>query len=88
MGRSDPSVSKGSLLSRDVALTARLKYFTKRLTSFNPGRVWSFATQIAEEQGKWAPPIFIDMLWWAAFHDTAYIDYYEADFALLSRRER
>ncbi|KDA05593.1 flagellar biosynthesis protein [Microbacterium sp. CH12i] len=75
-------------MSRDVALKARVKYLFKRLTAFNPGRVWSFATQIAEEQGKWAPKIFVDMLIWAAFHDTAYIDYYEADFALLTRRER
>ncbi|WP_259605875.1 MULTISPECIES: sugar-transfer associated ATP-grasp domain-containing protein [Microbacterium] len=75
-------------MSRDVALTARLKYLLKRLTAFNPGRVWSFATQIAQEQGKWAPWIFVDMLIWAAFHDTAYIDYYEADFALLTRAER
>lgn len=75
-------------MSRDVALIARLKYFLKRLTSFNPGRVWGFATQIAKEQGKWAPRIFVDMLVWAAFHDTAYIDYYEADFALLTKAER
>lgn len=75
-------------MSRDVAIAARLKYLFKRLTSFDPGRVWAFASQIAEEQGKWAPKIFVDMLMWAAFHDTAYIDYYEADFALLTRRER
>src|SRR5690606_36403291 len=76
------------VLSRDVALTARLKYILKRLRSFDLGRVWSFASQIAQEQGKWAPRIFVDMLIWAAFHDTAYIDYYEADFALLSKNER
>lgn len=79
---------KVPLLSRDVAFTARLKYFLKRLTSFTPGRVWAFATQIAEEQGKWAPKVFVDMLIWSAFHDTAYIDYYEADFALLTKSER
>ncbi len=76
------------VLSRDVALTARLKYILKRLRSFDVGRVWSFATQIAKEQDKWAPRIFVDMLVWAAFHDTAYIDYYEADFALLTKAER
>lgn len=75
-------------MSRDVALTARLKYLLKRLTSFDPRRVWGFATQIAKEQGKWAPKVFVDMLVWAAFHDTAYIDYYEADFALLTTSER
>lgn len=79
---------KGFLLHSEVALTARLKYFLKRATAFRPGRVWSFATQIAEEQGRWAPLTFVDMLIWAAFHDTGYIDYYEADFALLTRKER
>ncbi|WP_417556277.1 sugar-transfer associated ATP-grasp domain-containing protein [Microbacterium sp.] len=75
-------------MSRDVAATARLKYLMKRALASGPSRVWAFATQIAKEQGKWAPKIFVDMLIWAAFHDTAYIDYYEADFALLTRAER
>lgn len=88
MGDPQNPASKGLLLSRDVALTARLKYFLKRAARFHPGRVWSFATQIAKEQGVWAPKVFVDMLIWAAFHDTAYIDYYEADFALLTRKER
>jgi hypothetical protein len=75
-------------LPGDVAFAARLKYFMKRAAAFDPSRVWSFATQIREEQGKWAPWTFVDMLIWAAFHDTGYIDYYEADFALLTRQER
>lgn len=75
-------------MARDVALVRRLKYMVKRLGSFDPRRVWSFATQISEEQGKFAPAVFVDMLIWAAFHDTAYIDYYEADFALLTKAER
>lgn len=75
-------------MPRDVAVIRRLKYFAKRARAFDPGRVWAFATQISKEQGKWAPAVFADMLVWAAFHDTAYIDYYEADFALLSRAER
>lgn len=72
----------------DVGLGARARYFVKRAFAFNPGRVWSFATQIAKEQHLFAPRIFVDMLVWAAFHDTAYIDYYEADFALLTPKER
>nr|WP_315267641.1 sugar-transfer associated ATP-grasp domain-containing protein [Microbacterium lemovicicum] len=72
----------------DISLKARAGYFLKRAAAFRPTRVWNFARQIADEQGKWAPPIFVDMLWSAAFRDTAYIDYYEADFALLSRSER
>lgn len=79
---------KGFLLASDVALAARLRYFLKRATAFNPSRVWSFSTQISKEHGRWAPLTFVDMLIWAAFHDTGYIDYYEADFALLTRKER
>ncbi|MGB4135591.1 MAG: sugar-transfer associated ATP-grasp domain-containing protein [Microbacterium sp.] len=75
-------------MSRSAAPRARLKYFLKRAKAFDAGRVWAFATQIAEEQGLSAPKVFVDMLIWAAFHDTAYIDYYEADFALLSTAER
>ncbi|GAB3601916.1 sugar-transfer associated ATP-grasp domain-containing protein [Microbacterium aureliae] len=72
----------------DISLKARAGYFLKRAAAFRPSRVWGFARQISDEQGKWAVPIFFDMLWSAAFRDTAYLDYYEADFALLNRRER
>lgn len=75
-------------MARAVALSARVKYFLTRVTAFTPGRVWSFARQISKEQGKWAPAVFVDMLVWSALHDTAYIDYYEADFALLRKAER
>lgn len=71
-----------------ISANARLRYFLKRAKAFQPSRVWGFARQISREQGKLTVPVFVDMLWWAAFEDTAYIDYYEADFALLSRRER
>jgi hypothetical protein len=72
----------------DISLQARAAYFLKRATAFRPSRVWGFAQQIAREQGKWTVPTFFDLLWSAAFHDTAYIDYYEADFALLNKQER
>ena len=72
----------------DISLKARAGYLFKRATAFRPSRVWGFARQISREQGRWAVPVFVDMLWSAAFRDTAYIDYYEADFALLNRRER
>ena len=72
----------------DISPKARAAYFFKRVSAFRPSRVWTFARQIGQEQGKFAPFVLVDMLWWAAFHDTAYIDYYEADFALLNRRER
>lgn len=71
-----------------ISPKARLRYFLTRAKAFDAKRVWAFARQISQEQGKPAAPIFADMLWWAAFENTAYIDYYEADFALLTRRER
>ncbi len=71
-----------------VSLKSRVRYFLTRAKAFRPSRVWGFARQIGQEQDKWTLPIFFDMLWWAAFEHTAYIDYYEADFALLKRRER
>jgi glutathione synthase/RimK-type ligase-like ATP-grasp enzyme len=71
-----------------VSLRARARYLAKRARSFRLGRVWGFATQISKEQGKHPVPVLIDMLYSAAFRDTAYLDYYEADFALLTRAER
>ena len=71
-----------------IDLSARARYFAGRARRFRPSRVTAFARQIAREQGKWMPAVAVDMLWWAAFHDTAFIDYYEADFAALSPRER
>lgn len=72
----------------DIALKARAAYVARRIKAFSPARVATFARQIADEQNKWMPKVFVDMVWWAAFHDTAFIDYYEADFALLSKAER
>jgi len=65
-----------------------MKYLLRRARRFTPSRVTTFARQIAKEQGKWMPAVAVDMLWSAAFHDTAFIDYYEADFAALTRAER
>lgn len=71
-----------------IDLDARVKYLLRRARRFSPSRVTGFARQIAREQGKWMPAVAVDMLWSAAFHDTAFIDYYEADFAALSPKER
>ncbi|WP_172978356.1 sugar-transfer associated ATP-grasp domain-containing protein [Microbacterium sp. SYP-A9085] len=71
-----------------IDLSARVNYFVGRVRRFRPSRVTTFARQIAREQGKWMPAVAVDMLWSAAFCDTAFIDYYEADFAALSRCER
>ncbi len=79
---------EGDCARMKIDLNARVKYFAGRIGAFRPSRVTTFARQIAREQGKWMPAVAVDMLWSAAFHDTAFIDYYEADFAALSRRER
>jgi len=71
-----------------VSLRARARYIATRSRAFSLARVWGFAKQISDEQGIRPVPVLFDMLFSAAFRDTAYLDYYEADFALLSRKER
>lgn len=79
---------KGYAHTMGVALSARIRYIVRRFRAFRFSRVWGIATQIAEEQSVSRVRVFVDMLFSAAFRDTAYIDYYEADFALLNRAER
>lgn len=71
-----------------IDVKARAKYFANRLRNFNPSRIWELAQKIGKEHKRATFPVFIDMLYSAAFKDTAFIDYYEADFASLSRAER
>ncbi|GAA2524469.1 hypothetical protein GCM10009860_00270 [Microbacterium mitrae] len=71
-----------------IDLKARVRYLTNRLRNFNPGRIWELAQKIGKEHNRATFPIFVDMLYSAAFKDTAFIDYYEADFASLTRAER
>lgn len=71
-----------------IDVKARARYAVNRLKRFSPTRIWALAHKIGGEHRKWTFPVFVDMLWWAAFHDTAFIDYYEADFASLTPKER
>lgn len=71
-----------------IDLAARARYLLTRLRTFTPERATKLARQIAAEQDKWMPAVLADMMWWAAFHDTAFVDYYENDFASLNRAER
>ncbi len=71
-----------------IALKARARYFANRIKRFNPKRIWELAAKIGKEHKRATLPVFVDMLVWAAFHDTAFIDYYEADFASLTTAER
>ncbi|WP_040164318.1 sugar-transfer associated ATP-grasp domain-containing protein [Microbacterium gorillae] len=71
-----------------IDVKARARYFANRIARFNPKRIWDLASKIGKEHKRHTLPVFVDMLWWAAFHDTAFIDYYEADFASLKPAER
>lgn len=71
-----------------IDITARVRYFTRRIKRFNPRRIWQLAAKTGKEHSRATFPVFVDMLWWAAFHNTAFIDYYEADFASLTAAER
>lgn len=71
-----------------IDVSARARYFANRIKRFNPARIWKLAKKIGIEHHRATLSVFIDMLWWAAFHDTAFIDFYEADFASLTAAER
>ena len=71
-----------------IDVSARVRYFTNRIKRFSPARIWKLAHKIGVEHKRATFPVFVDMLWWAIFHDTAFIDYYEADFASLKPAER
>lgn len=71
-----------------IDLSARARYFTNRIKRFNPKRIWDLAAKVGSEHKRATLPVFVDMLWSAAFRDTAFIDYYEADFASLTLAER
>lgn len=71
-----------------LGLKSRVNYFVERAKGLDIASVVSRARTSAAQHGRAAPVVFIDMLWSAAFRDTAFNDYFELDFAMLSRAER
>lgn len=71
-----------------LGLKSRVAYFFQRAKGLDLGSVVRRAKIAAKQHKRWAPVVFIDMFWSAAFRDTAFNDYFELDFATLSRAER
>ncbi|KQV07994.1 sugar-transfer associated ATP-grasp domain-containing protein [Leifsonia sp. Root112D2] len=66
----------------------RIGFFIERAKGLNLRSVAERARIAAQQHGRWAPAVFLDMIWSAAFRDTAFNDYFELDFAMLNRAER
>ena len=67
---------------------SRLDFFLTRAKGLDLPSVARRARLAAEQHHRATPVVFADMLWSAAFRDTAFNDYFELDFAMLTRAER
>lgn len=66
----------------------RLRYLVRRARAVDTANLRRLAGLIAESSGRSRALITIDMLWAAVRHETAFQDYFDWDFHLLTRRER
>ena len=71
-----------------LGIKNRLRYASSRIRGFNAGSVWTRAKESAQQHHKWAPAVMVDMLWSAGVRNTAFQDYVDWDFPILSRAER
>ncbi len=71
-----------------AAATDRVTYFWQRAVRIDVKSVWATAAMAARQHRRRTLPVFIDMLWQAGFHDVAFSDYFECDFAMLNAAER
>ena len=70
------------------SLKSRLRYISDRARNIDVGSVVTRAREVALEHRKPVPTVLVDMLWSAAFRNTAFQDYVDWDFAILSKAER
>ena len=71
-----------------MAGSSRLDFFLTRAKGLDLPSVVARARLAAQQHHRSAAVVFADMLWSAAFRDTAFNDYFELDFAMLTRAER
>ena len=69
-------------------LTDRFVYLGERIKGFDLPALRERARASAAKHHKNATAVLIDMLWSAAFRDTAFQDYVDWDFPMLTRAER
>lgn len=70
------------------SLGVKLRYYAKRIRGFDGASLVHRAREAAKKHGKLTPVVLADMLWSAAFRDTAFQDYVDWDFPMLTAAER
>lgn len=80
--------SNNTVKSKGLGLNIRLRYLANRVRGFDGASVVKRAREVAKKNHKVMPVVLIDMLWSAVFRNTAFQDYVDYDFAILSRAER
>lgn len=74
--------------AKGLGLKTRLRYLTDRVRGFDRASVMRRAREVAQQHRKPLPVVLADMLVSAAFGNTAFQDYVDFDFAMLTRAER
>lgn len=69
-------------------IAIRLRYVWSRIGKLDLGSVVERARESAHQHHKATPVVLVDMLWSAAFRNTAFQDYVDWDFPILTRAER
>ena len=73
---------------KGLGLKTRLRYLGERVRGFDAASLVARAREVATAHHKAVPIVLADMLWSAAFRNTAFQDYVDFDFVILSREER
>lgn len=69
-------------------LADRFTYLGERIRGLDVAALTERARASAAKHGKSTAVVLADMLWWAAFRDTAFQDYVDWDFPMLTAAER
>ncbi|WP_307812160.1 sugar-transfer associated ATP-grasp domain-containing protein [Lacisediminihabitans changchengi] len=76
------------MTAQGLGLKNRLSYLGRRARGFDAASVLQRSREVGARFGKPTPVVFADMLWSAAFKNTAFQDYVDYDFAMLTATER
>ncbi|MCL2514529.1 MAG: flagellar biosynthesis protein [Microbacteriaceae bacterium] len=76
------------MAEKTLSRRSRLDYFVYRFKALDLPSVWRRAREVGKQHGKFAPFVYVDMLYYAGFKDTGFQDYVDWDFAILTRAER
>jgi hypothetical protein len=86
--RQPPTGEPAIVKAQGLGLTNRLSYLGRRVRGFDGASVMDRARAVGTRFGKPTGVVVADMLWSAAFRSTAFQDYVDYDFVMLTRAER